>query len=177
MITAYDPEVSILIPGFMEADELVWLNETASTMETVVEIGCWMGRSTTALASAGRVFSVDHFRGSPSELEGAHAEATQADIYSVAVENLSSYGNIEILSMDSLAASRRFSTASIDMIFLDGEHTREAVLIDLIAWHPKCRRLICGHDRDWEGVISAISIYGIPIEIGPGSIWYMEMLI
>lgn len=172
----YDPQTSLKIPGFMSVEELVWLNERAATMSHVVEVGCWQGCSATALAEGckGKVFTVDHFKGSPSELETAHVEAKTTDIFELAQKNLAPYPHVTILNMPSLNASRLFKYNAVDMVFLDGEHTREAVLIDLLAWYPKCGKLLCGHDVDWDGVIEALALYGVPFERGPGSLWYME---
>lgn len=165
------------IQGFVEPEELEWLSEHAQNAISIVEIGCWKGRSAFALASAcpeGKVYTVDTFNGSPSEMNAAHAEAVDDVIYDQAVMNLGEFRNLEIMRMTSLQASRLFSTESIDMIFIDGEHTTEAVLIDLLSWYPKCRSIICGHDLGIQSVQEALAVFGIPFELGAGSIWYME---
>lgn len=166
------------IPGFMEIDELEWLYNCAAECDSVLEIGCWYGRSASALALGcqGHVWTVDHFKGSPSELDGAHRDALLIDVGREAELLLDQYENISILRKTSLEASRLFLDQSLDMVFLDGDHEREAVLIDLISWRPKVRKLICGHDRNWEGVYGALAIYGMPFDLGPGSIWYTEMI-
>jgi predicted O-methyltransferase YrrM len=166
------------IEGFMSADELSWLYEWAKKMETIVEIGCWKGRSTSALAQGcpGYVYTVDHFGGSPSELDGAHEEVKWGDIFAVAQNNLVPFKNVKILKMPSLDASRLFTDYSVDMVFIDGEHTTEAVLTDLAAWSKKAKKVLCGHDRDFEGVSKALAIFGIPFSPGAGSLWQMEVI-
>lgn len=174
----FSVEHAMAITGFMEPDELRWLYDRALGYQTIVEVGCWEGRSAYALAAgctAGKVFTVDHFQGSASELDAAHAEAKTADIYERAAKNLAPFPHVTILKMSSLQASRYFRANSVEMVFIDGEHTREAVLIDLLAWYPKAKRLLCGHDANWDGVQEALSIFGIPFERGTGSIWYMEL--
>lgn len=165
------------IPGFMELDELEWLDARASEFETVLEVGCWYGRSTSALAHGcrGQVWTVDHFEGSPTERDGAHADVATIDVGRMAEENLHRFDHVDIIRGSSLEASRTFGDESIEMVFLDGDHTREAVLVDLISWRPKCSRLLCGHDRNWEGVYGALAVYGVPFDLGPGSIWFMEI--
>lgn len=173
-----DWTVALDIDGWMEPNELEWLYDQASRFLTVLEVGTWRGRSAAALGAGclGRVYTVDHFQGSPSEIDGAHREVGWTDLHQEADRNLGQFPNVEILRMPSLHASRRFANESLDMVFLDGEHTRESVLIDLICWRPKVRRLLCGHDLSWPGVIEALAIYGIPFEGGPGSIWMMEVV-
>ena len=174
---AYDSAIEE-IDGWMSPEELRWLHEQASEYASVVEIGCWKGRSTAALSlgCSGQVWTVDHFGGSPSELDGAHGEARHADIFAQAQTNLVAFANVRILNMTSLKASRCFSEYSVDMVFIDGEHTFDAVLLDLVAWGRKFRRLLCGHDRDMEGVQKALAVYGVPVSEGPGSIWHCERL-
>jgi predicted O-methyltransferase YrrM len=164
------------IPGWTSEEENEWLKNQASRMNFVVEIGCWLGRTAASLATdcKGTVFTVDTFRGSPSEVETNHREAAEYDMHEAASKNLIGYPNISIMRMTSLQASRMFQDKSIDMVFIDGEHTRESVIMDLLAWKPKVRHLLCGHDADIEGVYQALEIFEIPWRLGPGSIWYME---
>jgi hypothetical protein len=175
-VSDWTPEVSMQIPGFVEPDELQWLHDQASRFKTILEVGCWMGRSASALAAGttGWVWTVDHFHGSPSELDGAHAEAKTTSIRDEAERNLSPWKNVTVLAYTSLQAARILAPA--EMVWIDGEHTREAALVDLTLWTPKATRLVCGHDRDWQGVSEALSIYGLPFECGPGAIWFVEKL-
>jgi hypothetical protein len=164
------------IEGFTDEPELEWLHNRAQGMDGVLEVGCWKGRTAAVLADASRhAFTVDTFLGSASELDAAHAEALTTDLYEQAARNLFGYP-VRILRMSSLVASRLFAERSLDMVFIDGEHTRESVLIDLIAWKPKVRKLICGHDVNWQGVAEALAIFGMPFELGPGSLWYTEII-
>ena len=173
----FDLERCLAIDGFMVPEELEWLYTQASSMENVVEVGCWKGRSTAALAQGckGTVWTVDHFEGSPAERDGAHQEASQVDLYSLALNTLR-FDNVRILRMESVNAARLFRPGSVDMIFIDGDHSLAAILADLILWNPVARKLLCGHDRNWVDVERALSIYGLPFREGPGSIWFTEVL-
>ena len=166
---------STAITGFVaDPYELQWLHDRAKGMRSIVEIGCWKGQSASALAAGtdGTVYTVDTFEGSPSEWETNHMEAKLGFLYDEACANLAPYGNVEVLKMSSLHASRLLP--SVDMVWIDAEHTRESCLIDLMLWYPKCTTLLCGHDVGFDGVIAALGLYGIPFQLGPGSIWYME---
>jgi predicted O-methyltransferase YrrM len=174
----WSPADSLVIPGFMSEEELMWLHERAAGASSVLEVGCWLGRSTSALAAGcrGPVYTVDHFQGSPDERDAAHAEAAGRNLYAEAQTYLSSWPNVRFLVGSSLEASRRFTPASVDMVFLDGDHAEAAVLRDLLAWAPKARRVLCGHDADWPSVQAALVAYGLPFECGPGALWYMELI-
>jgi len=169
--------VNTQIPGWMSEEELKWLYNKASKFQSIVEIGSWAGRSTYSLLSGcpGTVTAIDHFLGTPSELETTHAEAKISDVYDAFMSNVGHFSNLEVLKMDSTSASEQFVDKSVEMIFIDGDHTYDAVLADLKVWVPKCSRFLCGHDRDFTAVEQALKDFGIVYKEGPGSIWYIEV--
>lgn len=166
------------IQGWMNRDELDWLYDRACEMKEIVEVGAWKGRSTHALLSGalisgGRVFSVDHFRGNPSELADVHAEAAAGGdaIYDQFLANVGGFPNLAVIRMDSLEAASMFPDHSVDMVFIDGEHQGASVLADLAAWAPKVTKLLCGHDRYLTGVYAALRLAKIAWEPAASSIW------
>lgn len=142
------------IPGWMRSKELAWLYLVAQEMDNIVEIGSWMGRSTDALLSGckGTVWAVDHFKGSNTEENSFHREAAKWDISKIFLGNVGHYKNLKLLKMDSLEAVERFKDKSVDMVFIDGGHEYEEVMVDIKAWLPKTKKLICGHDYDRKSV-------------------------
>ena len=77
--------------------------------------------------------------------------------------------------MSSIRAALFVADEYFDMIFIDGEHTYEAVLADLKAWLPKLKPggLICGHDySDAPGVKLAVDLAfdARAVQVA-GSIW------
>jgi predicted O-methyltransferase YrrM len=158
---------------------LRWLYDRAAESSSVLEVGSWKGKSTHALLSGckGPVFAVDHFKGNPEEIHGAHAEAKSHNIFTDFWQNVGRFDNLVVLRMDSVLASKFFAPRSIDMIFIDGSHTRNAVLLDLIVWQPKCRRLFCGHDIAYAGVRDALTDFGLPFTDAEnsGGIWRIDV--
>lgn len=169
--------INLDIPGWMSKEELAWLHWQAILSESVVEIGSWMGRSTYAILTGccGFVTAVDHFKGSPDELETNHREAKTEDIKQVFMANVGTFPNLRVLPVDSITASESFEDLSIDMVFIDAQHTKEAVLADVRAWLPKAKRILVGHDIDIDGVRDALNELNIQWKSGPGSIWYVEI--
>lgn len=57
-------------------------------------------------------------------------------------------------------AAGLFPDGSLDVVYIDADHTYDAVKADIRAWHPKVRDggWICGHDYGWPwlGVITAV---------------------
>lgn len=123
------------IEGWMDIDELEWLCDTAVNMDTVVEIGAWKGRSTTALLQGckGIVFAVDPWRG-------------YQDNYREFIYNTAEFSHLAIFKMPSVRAATIFNGAPVDMVFIDADHSYESVKNDIEAWLPKTKKIICGHD-------------------------------
>jgi hypothetical protein len=146
------------IEGWMRPVELDWLYKTAKGMETIVEVGSWKGRSTAALCSGcrGTVYSVDTFLGSKGE-EQEHREAKERDIYEDFKKNTAQFKNLVSYKMESLEAVKKFADKSVDMVFIDGAHTYEAVQADIEAWLPKCKKLICGHDYNYPDIAEVVN--------------------
>lgn len=146
------------VEGWMTEEELRVLREVASALKKpfVVEVGSWKGRSTIALAQAiapqgGKFFAVDTWQGTPSERTTYHAEARYRDIYKQFCNNISAAavdGVVVSCKMTSLEAANLFLGGSVDMVFLDGDHSQEAVTADIEAWWPKLKKggLMMGHD-------------------------------
>ncbi len=168
------PEIDI--EGFVSGDELDWLYEMACKMDSIVEVGCWRGKSTHALASGckGIVWAVDHWQGSPSERGGAHRLATEKDVHAMFLENVGHMPNIEVLKMDSVEAAKLFKDRSVDMVWIDGGHDYNSIWNDLNAWWPKVKKILCGHDIGQDGVPSALQKFGIPHRREHTGMWVIE---
>jgi hypothetical protein len=164
------------IDGWMTLPELQWLFGTAMRFKTVVEIGCWKGKSTRALLCGvglnnGTVTAVDHFKGS-ADLAEMQAECHGDAVYYEFMKNCSRFPNLKVLKMGSLEAAKKVKSA--DMVFLDGEHTKAAALADLKAWEPKAAKMICGHDYQFPDVRAAVLEYfGKPPQV-VDTIWFVE---
>lgn len=110
----------------------------------IVEIGSWMGRSTAWLAAGsmagGRepVHAVDTFKGSP-EHQGSPVLRDEGTTYHRFAENLERVGvldHVEPVIADSRAAAARWQRGPIRLLFIDGDHSYEAVKADLECWLP-----------------------------------------
>jgi hypothetical protein len=170
-------ETALKIQGWMTPEELSWLYDQASEMESVIEIGAWKGRSSFVLGSAcpGPTLCVDHWLGSDGERHLAHKEAVSGDIYSEWKKNTENLYNIAAVKGNSADVAILLPNA--EMIFVDGGHKHEEVLSDLYAYAPKATKLFCGHDYNFAAVYSAVdtwaSLYGKVPRKGPGSLWFL----
>lgn len=164
------------IQGWMTHAELAWLAETAATVQSIVEVGCWRGRSTFALASAcnGVVAAVDHWQGGKDEPDHIKQEAAKNDLYAEWARNVDGAGCVVLpFRMPSTQAASELAPS--DFVFIDGGHGYDEVRQDIRAWLPKTRRILAGHDYDWRSVRDAVRDELGPVEQGPGAIWYKRL--
>jgi len=181
-----------LLEGWMSKPELEWLYEKASHRQCIIEIGVWKGRSTAALCEAtpGRVFAIEHWKGSKDERMTTHRAMQDLDgrreVFLAAMRNLHDYidaGKLVVLTIPSVSALTFFLwqpddfCIKPDMVFIDGGHDYESMNCDL-AWRNLMQPdgLLCGHDLcpTFPGVKQALDKHRIDYKRGPGSIWYAD---
>ena len=135
-------------------------------IQTVVEVGSWLGSSTRHIASLlpkkGKVYAVDHWLGSTEHQGGQSAwnpalpHLYQQFLSNVIHQNLTD--KIVPLRMSSLEAAQCLKEQTFDMVYLDASRDTESVYKDLRAWFPfvKGRGVLCGDDWTWTSVVAAV---------------------
>jgi|GEM_PF-1882079 len=129
------------IDGWLSRAEAAALDAAASRVapgRAIVEIGSWKGRSTLALALGCRrnrpVYAVDpHMGTSTHSREGAPPESLTAF-----KETMRAHGLVNVVPVvdHSHSAATAYSGPPIGLLFIDGEHTTDAVIDDLWSWAP-----------------------------------------
>jgi len=144
---------ALQIDGWMKPRELEILAMFAARSKYILEIGCWKGRSTRAMAdnTKGSIEVVDTFEGDPGE----PLQRGQGDIRGEFEANLKDRideGQIFITQADSNHINLRNHFGCYNFIFLDGSHEYEQVRIDI----RNCRKLLshygilAGHDATFS---------------------------
>lgn len=157
------PAPGMHIWGWMSPTELTWLADTASTMDSVVEVGSLHGRSAFALLTGcpGPVYCIDPWDDAADESRSSF------------VRNCGHFPNLHARAGRSPDVAA--VTPDVDMVFLDGAHDYASVLADIGAWLPKTRKLLCGHDYNHPGypdVKAAVDTYlGGRIRPAVGDTW------
>jgi cephalosporin hydroxylase len=145
------------IPGWFDyADIYDHAVETAENGYHFVEIGSHQGRSTAYLAT--KILK-----------SGKKIKLDACDIWTdywdqVFLNNMRKVGvvnRITPLHMPSVQAAKLYKDKSLDFIWIDADHTYEAVKEDIEAWFPKLKshRYLAGHDygnREFPGVKQAV---------------------
>jgi predicted O-methyltransferase YrrM len=163
------------IPGYFDYSEFYdRCVADAKDGAVFIEIGCWLGRSIVYLADAVKrsgknitLYAVDNF----------HAPYEGRSGLTVFQENLEACGVaglVNILVSDSAEAAKQFADASVDMAFIDADHSYSAVKRDIAAWLPKIKPggVLSGHDRRRASVARAvIEAFGKYNTSGPEAWW------
>lgn len=152
------------IRGWMGEEELDFLYDIAKDL-TVIELGSYLGRSAVTLAeSAKKVWAVDPWNG--QEVGNLVMDGTEYDQFK---ENTKDFDNIQVRKQSSLDFAKEFK-GKVDMVFIDANHSYASVRADIIAWLPKTKKVICGHDYDFPDVKKAVDEL-FEIDGLVGSIW------
>jgi len=159
---------ALAIPGWMHPPDLAWLAESATHAARIVEIGCWKGRSTRALAdhTPGVVYAVDPWGGPylgthdrPLKLKTAVRPA-----FELALRDHIRTGRVVPIQATSAVAVPQLVEQfgrTFDLAFIDGDHRRASVLEDYALARTLVRAggTIAGHDYDcpdWPEVGPAV---------------------
>jgi SAM-dependent methyltransferase len=175
--------------GWLSASEgRAYRDLAARAGGVIVEVGCWLGRSSSYVAGLCRarglsLTCVDAWAGSSDRFDAQYRKMlAQRDIQAEFRRHLSALEvRADVRHTSSLAAAATFAPGSVDLVFLDASHDEAAVAADIAAWWPSLRAggILAGHDYrdDHGGVIAAVDAaaarLGRPLARGPGSIWYL----
>jgi hypothetical protein len=117
--------------------------------QTGVELGVERGLYSEILCRANpevTLYSVDAwqcYKGYRVHVDQKHLD----EIYADAQKRLSPY-DCHLIRKFSIPAAETFKPASLDFVYIDGNHALEYVVADIAAWLPKIRPggILAGHD-------------------------------
>jgi len=149
-----------------------FINENGFTK--IAEIGVWVGRFMDGVLSVcdgvNEYWGIDMYRKIPDsnyhEVNMLKMTNDEWDVlYSSVCKHMLKHRQLRLIREESSRAAGIFPDGYFDLVFIDGDHTYEAVLQDLKAWTPKVRKggWVSGHDciRRTPGVAKALEeFYG-----------------
>lgn len=162
---------------------------------TFVEIGTWKGKSLMYLAEkvkeSGKnikIIGIDTFEGSestPTMGDNVEMQSISSDyLYETYLKNIEPLKDIiTTIRGDSRVVYKQFADQSIDVLFIDGDHSYEAVKKDIELWFPKVKigGIISGHDYTelyGYGVVKAVKelFFKNKIKTFKPFVWYLKKL-
>lgn len=166
------------------------LDRLPSQPVTLVEVGVWRGALAARLLAARphlHMVLVDpwlagsqhpDWAASGAQLAQDHTQAELDAIYRDVLDLVRPYRDrVRILRMTSIAAAARLADESFQAVFLDADHSREAVATDICVWTPTIAAggWIGGHDYDhprFPGVKTAVDAFCCDVTCGPDRTWF-----
>jgi hypothetical protein len=159
------------IDGFFEYPSFydMCMNEIP-TNSVMVEVGSWMGRSSSYVASLIKTsgknidfYCVDTWEGSEehvSLIESLRNKGTTLfDEFKNNIRECELEDYITPIKMESVEAAKQFEDESIDFVHIDAAHDYDNALKDIKSWYPKVKPggLVTGDDYGWDGVFRAVN--------------------
>ena len=154
---------------------------------TVVEVGVFYGKGLVYLAQNQggknlKIYGVDPFISEPYLAVYQDSDIhSDEDFYERCIRNLFDAGvgrEVTLISLPSVRAAGLFEDASLDCVFIDGNHAAEAVEEDINTWRPKVRPggILAGDDYvpDLEGVVQVVDRM-LPDRRLVGQAWYTRV--
>lgn len=146
---------------YRDVYDMVVEQAPAEQASTFVEIGCWLGESSSHMArriketaKPIRFYCVDTWRGSEGidwmkpVIERCGGDMLPAWRKRLQKDGVAAYA--APIQKPSVEAAGKFADGSIDFLMIDGDHRYEAVKADIAAWMPKMKTgaLMAGDDFD-----------------------------
>lgn len=186
-LTTTTTEPELQIPGWYDWHE--WAKQTIAALSdgaVYVEVGCFLGKSTCDIArliqQSGKkivLHAVDKFETEDPALgaPGKFAKKFELNLKAAGVRKL-----VRMWKKPSLEAAQQFAETSLDVVFLDADHSYEAVSADIQAWWPKLKPggLLAGHDIHtydsvWRAVQDEARRLGVKVTVvAEQNIWVVR---
>lgn len=140
------------------------LEERPAHKRRVAEIGVWEGETSQAILSSVpdvTYHMVDPWSAQTSNhegYEGTNDHVTKLTQRQMSIKQITTVrrtafaeDNLSIHRMESVAASKLFTDGYFDLVFIDADHSYQAVLQDISSWWPKVGTggILSGHDYNY----------------------------
>tara|TARA_Y100001970_G_scaffold285539_1_gene405600 strand:- start:8662 stop:9345 length:684 start_codon:yes stop_codon:yes gene_type:complete len=154
------------------SDKRAYILEQLSKNSTFVEVGVWKGdfsKQISNISNPKLLILVDSWtydekvRGCAPQVDGKEPlnqnffDQAKKDTYSKFENN----PNVHILDLNSQDASSTYEDNFFDYVYIDAEHTYEAVINDLKFWYPKLKKngILFGDDYYWREEDDSLSLH------------------
>jgi len=153
------------VPGWLgEGARALLTRELSGSTRLVVELGAWVGLSTRLIADRApkaTIITIDHWKGSPEHQRNPEWKAMLPALHETFLALCWEYRHRLIpLRMTTLDGLRQVADHGIepDLIFVDAEHSYQAVSAELeMIHHLFPLTVVVGDEYDWDGVAPAVA--------------------
>ena len=160
----WKPDCPLQVVGFLQL-----VNAVTATMGYGlhwVEVGGFKGESATLVAGFPQVERLDVVEASKT-----HADAMR--------QRFAGIQRVNVVQAKSVDAAGEYRQRSLHVVYVDADHSYEAVAADLDAWYPKLRigGYIAGHDYHdgFPGVMRAVNERYTGVQTFADSSWLVRV--
>jgi len=171
----------------MNRNERLFLKKEALKLPKnciVVEIGSWTGGSSEVFAQAisnknGMIYCIDTWDYRKDKCDPILFQKAQGrNILKEFIKRMKPYNHRALIGKNEQFLNQ-FEDGSVDLVFIDADHTYAGAKADVENWLPKVKPggVLCGHDygRDEYGVTQAVhEIFGT-VENPARSMWKVKI--
>lgn len=164
----------------IRAKGLIDLVVTLPRSLRMIEIGSYEGQSSEIFATYfAHVTCVDPWE-SGYDPADVVSQVDLSHAFKVFRKRMKPYENVTVVKARSHFAAD-ILVAEVDFVYIDGEHTYEAVKRDIAAWLPRVKPggYIGGHDYSdgWPGVVSAVeeSFGNVKVSLFDDTSWLVRL--
>lgn len=160
------------IPGWFTTEDAECYRYIANQLqefEFFVEVGSWMGRSMACMITLllerdkeCHLNAVDTFKGTEADGHANTVARAGGSIRSQFDLNISNFDtdSLTVIELDSVTAAVHFIDHTVKAVFIDADHSYEALRNDIIAWVAKVQLggIMAGHDYapEYPDVVRAV---------------------
>jgi len=157
-----------------------FIEDSNNKIQNIAEVGIWRGKTTRRILEQchgiiSQYWAIDSWIHSPSAIKKKLTNEQWDDCYQDVCGLMCQFSKLHILRMTSLDAAKLFPKKYFDLVFIDADHSYDAVLADIKAWEPLINDggLLTGHDYGGKktGVKKAIDEYFREIEVMSIGMW------
>lgn len=175
------------VPGIMQLLEKVGITAAGGCIRRMAEIGVAQGKTSAYLLAKHpnlHLLMIDPYTECITP-RVTTAVATMETYMVQAKRATDPYRDRRrLMVMNSLEAANMIRWTSLDLVFIDGNHSYESVKADIDAWEPKLQSkgILAGHDynRGHCGVMKAVDEWAstsrISVAFLPNRIWWAKKL-
>lgn len=87
------------------------------------------------------------------------------------------YPNLIAINGNTTKVSDHIPDKSLDLVFIDANHSYEFVKQDILKYRPKLKSggVLSGHDINFLGVNKAVNECVINYDVGPNNVWFTKV--
>jgi methyltransferase family protein len=136
--------------------------------DACAEIGVWKGDFSEQIISREprELHLIDPWRFQskfPGRLYGGVAAKSQQDMDAICesvARRFTGNPTVKIQRSESIAAAAAFADQYFDWVYVDGDHSFDAALADLVVWYPKVKSagFLCVDDLNWRDEMNRLAV-------------------